>query len=128
MSVKDTTGAVLLKVAEQLVPGSNADYYLKTKVIGTTPGVFDTQPVSDTITVTNLSAVEIKVGASRLANRIAVKFQALNGDVLYGYESDKTIFEIPQSLIVEDGCGPNVAVYLRAVSGSVLVAISEVAG
>mgnify|MGYP003654464193 CR=1 FL=1 len=83
-------------------------------------------PIAVSVTTT---AVEAKVGASRLDERSVIAIQALDADVYYGFSNSVTSstgFVIPEGVYAELAFGDKVEVWLVAVSGSVDVRIAEI--
>lgn len=73
------------------------------------------------------SPVEIKAGASPLANRKSVLIQAQGSGVVYGFSAGSQPFQIAQGTQITLAIGPNIPIFVDRTSGngSVVVAFAE---
>lgn len=73
--------------------------------------------------------VELRVGASPLANRKSILIQAQGTNLVYGFSAGTQPFTIANGTTITLAVGPNIPVYVDRVSGagSVTVAFAEFA-
>jgi len=81
------------------------------------------QGVSTVLTLTT-TAVELKVGATALANRKTIEMQALEKNVKWGYNSNCE-FDLFKNQFFALPCGENCTLYLKASTGTADIAIGE---
>lgn len=81
------------------------------------------------LTITTGTPQEVRVGASRLANRKSVQIQAQGTNLQYGYTSTSQIFTIANGTTIVLAIGDGVGVWISRSSGigAVSVAIAEFA-
>jgi len=80
-----------------------------------------------TISITSGSPVELKVSATRLANRKYVIMEALNTGVKWGFSSSTQSFDLFKSQLIMVPIGENTEIWFDCQSGTKQVAIAELA-
>jgi len=116
------------------------------KVVGSDPTGVEETPVSSTIhgeikiadthnnggldkvlTITAGSPLELKVGASRLAARKYVVFEALDTGVKWGFSNSTQSFDVFKRQLLMVPIGENTEIWFDCTSGTKSVAIAEIA-
>lgn len=147
MAVDDHGLEVLKKAGEEVTPGDKSDYYIKTGILldgepvsGSNPlpisGTFNVSTVPNTagvqgaISVPPATATPVRVGASNLANRMALTaLNNGNATLYWGYDTSTnhnngTPLFRNQLLFLD--VGPAITVYIYAITGTHDVRVTEV--
>lgn len=127
--VTDLNSSLAVKVAGASSSGSETNF-----VNASSNGDLQTSDILNFAVVESLlsvgtSAIEVKVGASPLANRKSVQIQAQGANIVYGYSSSNQFFTLANGSTISLDLGPNVRVWVRRNGGllNVNVAIAEFA-
>jgi len=116
------------------------------KVVGSDPTGVEETPVSSTpngelkiadthnnggldavLNITSGTPLELKVGASRLANRKYVIFEALDAGVKWGFSNSTQSFDVFKSQLLMVPIGENTEIWFDCDNGNKSVAIAELA-
>lgn len=120
----DIQSAQSVKIAGSDASGIESTFAKVTpnQELGATDTV-NTSAVSTTIPLTT-TAVELKVGGSRLANRKYIWMEALDTNIKWGFSASDTPFDIFKSQLLTFPIG-DVAIYAKMSSGSGNIAFGE---
>jgi hypothetical protein len=126
--IQDIDAAQTVKVV-----GSSTDGTEQTPVSSTPNGelkIADTHNnggLDTTISVTSGSPVELKVGATRLANRKYVIMEALDTGIKWGFSNSTQSFDLFKSQLIMVPIGENTEIWFDCQSGTKQVSIAELA-
>ena len=81
--------------------------------------------LDDEISITAGTPVEVKVGASRKADRKVVIIQPLDGKIKWGFSNTTQSFPLFKRQNAIICAGPDTAIWIDAITGTVDVAIGE---
>lgn len=81
--------------------------------------------LDDEISITAGTPVEVKVGASKKADRKVVIIQPIDGKIKWGFSNTTQSFPLFKLQPLVINAGPNTDIWIDAVSGTVNVAIGE---
>lgn len=89
-----------------------------------TTNIANTSGVAAAIAVST-TAVEMKVGATTLANRKLLLIQAQAAGYSWGLTSGSQPFDFPNGTILSFAFGPNISVWVKKASGTSNIAVAE---
>lgn len=113
------------------IMGSEADGTEETPVGSTGLGEFHVVEklldagLDDEISITAGTPVEVKVGASRKTDRKVVIVQPTDGKIKWGFSNTTQSFPLYKLQHAIISAGPDTAIWVDAISGTVNVAIGE---
>lgn len=81
----------------------------------------------DAIVALTTTPVQLKVGASALANRKYMVIEALSTNVVWGFSNTTQSFDIFKSQLIMIPVGPNTQVWAKMSTGTGNIAVGEVA-